>query len=75
MMQFSDVMNQRKFGTMTVNKCEFYLNNLIDAENLPDGANTFYELFVVDSNGNYIDVPVLIRQFRLADPNKSYPNA
>jgi hypothetical protein len=75
-MYFDDVMNQRKFGTMTDNQCEFYLNNLLqDEANLPEGANTFFELFVVDSSGNYIDVPVLIRQYRLNDPSKSYPNS
>jgi len=72
-MTFTDVLNQRKFGTMTQNDCSFYLYDLISSD-LPQGANIFYELYLQDSNGNFIDVPVLIRNYKLAGSGESYPN-
>ena len=46
------------------------LNNLISKESVPSEANMFFELFLVDGKGNFIDVPVLIRNYRMADGKK-----
>ena len=35
-------------------------------------ANTFFDLFILDRNGNLIDVPVLMRNFR--DRSANTPN-
>jgi hypothetical protein len=48
------------------------LNQLIDAENLPDSANYFYELYILDENNELIDIPVLISNYR--DNNSDQPN-
>jgi len=33
---------------------------------LPEAANVLFELFLKDDKGNMIDVPVLIKNYRLA---------
>lgn len=63
-----------KFGAVQENNCEFSLSSLIkwDPDNLPDEANSFFDLFIMDRNGNLIDVPVLMRNFR--DKGGNTPN-
>ena len=58
----------RKFGTMTNNTCNFYLKDLLRKETQPLSSNIFYELFLQDLDGNYIDVPVLVRNLRVETP-------
>lgn len=53
-----------------MNSCKLDLNNLISKNNLPSAANTFFELNLADSKGNFIDVPVLIRNLRNIDGSK-----
>lgn len=48
---------------MTKNKCNLLLNDLISPSKLPKSANIFFELFLEDGKGNYIDVPVLNRNY------------
>lgn len=44
-----------------------------DPENLPDTANYFYELYILDERGNLIDIPVIISNY--VDENDQKPNA
>lgn len=76
-MSYENVLEIRSFGTITVNECEFYLEDLqtTDQSALPEEANVFYELYLEDQNKKLIDVPVLIRNYLLnsdnPDPNRS----
>ena len=65
-MNYDDVLNMLKFGAVTENTCEYNLAQLVqwDEDKLPQEANTFFELFIKDRNGNLVDVPVLIRNFK-----------
>jgi len=54
-----------------VNECNFDLTTLIGG-NLPDTANKFYEMFIEDSDGSLIDVPVRVRT--LIDESGDTPN-
>ena len=63
-LQFKDVLTIKKFGSVTVNKCSLVLNDLLQKETLPSQANLFFELFLLDGAGNFIDVPVLVRNLR-----------
>ena len=65
-MNYDDVLTMLKFGAVTQNECEFSLSQLVqwDPEKLPSEANTFFDLFILDRNGNLVDVPVLIRNYR-----------
>jgi hypothetical protein len=65
-MTYNDIIRMTKFGVVTQNTCEFELKDLIvnDADKLPVDANAFFELYIEDSRGNLIDVPVLIHNFR-----------
>ena len=72
-MTYNDVINMKKFGTMTENSCEFNLDNLINPPAyLPTSESMIYELFLEDDKGMMIDVPVLIRNLKLKDG--SQPN-
>lgn len=66
-----DGTEYRRFGVTTVNKCEYDLNNLVSS-NLPEDANYFYEMFLVDGS-TLIDIPILIENYENKD--KSTPNA
>lgn len=67
-MTYNDVINMKKFGTMTENNCEFNLDNLINPPSyLPQSESMIYELFLEDDKGMMIDVPVLIRNLKLKD--------
>ena len=51
-----------EIGTTVQFKCTYDLQSLISKLDYvtPRSANRFYELFLVDYNGDLIDVPVLI---------------
>jgi len=40
--------------------CDFDLTSLVNDMLKPKEADIFYELFIVDANGDLIDVPVLV---------------
>lgn len=66
-MTYNDVLNMRRFGAMTESKCEFDLWSLMQGAGVqPESANALFELFLKDDKGNLIDVPVLVKNFRLA---------
>jgi len=66
-MTYNDVLNMQRFGAMTENFCEFDLDSLMQgAGGQPEAANVLFELFLKDDKGNLIDVPVLIKNYRLA---------
>ena len=48
------------------------MNNLVDPEKIPDSANYFYEMYILDENNDLIDIPVLISNYR--DSNGDQPN-
>jgi hypothetical protein len=55
----------RRFGVVTEIECDYELQGLTGGTaEIPKDANAFYELFIKDKNGNLIDVPVLISNFR-----------
>ena len=49
---YDDVLNMFQFGTVTENSCDYYLDQLVNwnPNNLPEDANNFFELFLLDSN-------------------------
>lgn len=56
-----DARKFRRFGTTTNQECNYDLSKLVSTNSLkPNNVNIFYELFLVDSNGNLIDVPIMI---------------
>jgi hypothetical protein len=63
----------RRVGLGLVNLCEFDLIQLVDRTTQLDNLNNFFELFMVDFNGDLIDVPVLITNF--VDSDLQFPNA
>ena len=65
-MTYSDVVRMKEFGVVTRNPCQFELELLKsnDPNKLPIDANAMFELYIEDENGNLIDVPVLISNFR-----------
>ena len=73
-MTYTEIMNVKRFGSVTYLNCDFYLNDLIKPEEhmLPADANKFFELYLLDAEKNLIDVPVLMRDYRLIDG--SQPN-
>jgi len=49
------------------------LRDLLNQASIPEEANLFLELFLADSNGDLVDIPVVNRNLRLGDgstPNK-----
>ena len=65
-LNYDDVLNMLKFGAVTESTCEFDLARLVqwDPDSLPQEANTFFDLFILDRRGNLIDVPILIKNLR-----------
>ena len=65
-LKFDDVINMMRFGAVTESECEFELAKLtgITEESLPNEANYFFELYIMDRNEFLLDVPVAIRNFR-----------
>lgn len=56
----------RKFGVVSEVTCDIELSQLAVKLNsllLSNEANTFFELYLADYQGNLIDVPVLIETF------------
>ena len=76
-MSYENVLETRSFGAITVNECEFYLEDLqtTDPASLPDEANILYELYLEDKDKKLIDVPVLIRNYkRNSNSDNKEPN-
>ena len=73
-MSYLNVLDATRFGAITENECEFYLEDLVtdDPSKLPEDANVLYELYLEDSQGRLIDVPVLVRQYM--QTGETYPN-
>ena len=73
-MGHEDVLNMLKFGAITENTCDFQLSQLVkwDPTELPQTANSFFEMFIMDKDGSMIDVPVLVKN--LLDANGNLPN-
>lgn len=63
----------RRVGLGLVTLCEFDLFNLVNQDNHLDNQNNFFELFLVDFNGDLIDVPVVINNF--LDTDLQFPNS
>lgn len=45
-------------GTTFVHRCSFDLQKLTDPALYPQNVNIFYEMYLIDYNGDLIDVPV-----------------
>lgn len=60
-----------RFGITIQTSCTFDLTNLL-GNNIPQTANKFFELFIVDVNGNLIDVPIKV--LGLIDSSGATPN-
>ena len=58
-----DLVKLTSLGTVLEKKCSFDLLKLTDNSMLPKNANVFYELYLVDYNGDLVDVPVKIRNY------------
>ena len=67
-----DSEKYRRVGLGIVDLWEFNLKDLVDRTIHLDNLNYFFELFLVDYNGDLIDVPVLIDNF--IDSGTTYPN-
>ena len=63
---YDDVLNMMRFGAVTESSCEFELSQLIEvnSKNMPRETNYFFDLYIKDRNGNLIDVPIAIRNYR-----------
>jgi hypothetical protein len=63
---YDDVLNMMRFGAVTESICEFELGQLIEvnSKDMPREANYFFDLYIKDRNGNLIDVPIAIRNYR-----------
>ena len=71
---YQEVINMKRFGLVTDNSCTYELSQLVGgASEVPKGVNSFYELYIEDEQGNLVDVPVLVTNFRDADGKM--PNA
>lgn len=66
-LQYKDMLTMKKFGSISVSKCNIMLKDLLNKLTLPGSANNFFELFLQDTNGNLIDIPVLIKNLRTQD--------
>lgn len=53
-------MEKFKIGTTIEKKCLFDLNLLLNSNTMPIYANLFFDLFLVDYNGDLVDVPVRV---------------
>jgi meckelin len=62
-------------GRVTRSKCSFDLKKLTEPSLYPHNANVFYEMYLVDYNGDLIDVPIKIanQQPKNGGANE-YPN-
>ena len=64
-MTFNHVLNMLRFGAVTETHCEFNLDSLMGTAGKPQSANALYELYLKDDRGRLIDIPVLIKNYRL----------
>ena len=72
---FDEVKKMRKFGVVSEVSCDIELSQLavkLDSLQLSSEANTFFELYLSDYEGNLIDVPVLMETFQ--DSEEEFPN-
>jgi len=69
---YEDTIDFRRFGTSVNARCDYNISQLIDTNLQPNNTDVFYDLWLVDVNGNYIDVPVKINNY--IDSNGSKPN-
>ena len=75
-MSHENVIETRSFGAITENVCEFYLDELLtdDPAGLPAEPNVLYELYLEDKAKQLIDIPVLIRNYRVSEEDTKEPN-
>lgn len=61
-----DIDKMRKFGSSIDQSCTFDLSRLTSSSAFdhPASMNIFYELYLVDYNGDLIDVPVLVNNMQ-----------
>ena len=69
---YTDSPNFMKVGHSILKTWQFDLQPLVDRTLALKNLNYFFELFLVDYNGDLIDVPVLIDNF--VDSSGTYPN-
>eukprot|EP00343_Euplotes_focardii_P000821 CAMPEP_0205803036 /NCGR_PEP_ID=MMETSP0205-20121125/5557_1 /ASSEMBLY_ACC=CAM_ASM_000278 /TAXON_ID=36767 /ORGANISM="Euplotes focardii, Strain TN1" /LENGTH=196 /DNA_ID=CAMNT_0053070447 /DNA_START=710 /DNA_END=1297 /DNA_ORIENTATION=+ len=69
---YEDGMDWRRFGTSVEAECYYNISQLIDTSIQPNNTDIFYDLWLVDVNNNYIDVPVKILNY--VDSTGSKPN-
>ncbi len=64
-----DVEKMMKFGVMSQYSCEFEISKLAsqDQMTLPENANNFFDIFILDRKNNLVDVPVLVRNYKNAE--------
>jgi meckelin len=62
----------REFGKSVKSKCEISVSKLINSNLQPNNTDVFYDLWYVDSNGDYLDVPVKINNY--IDSSGGRPN-
>ena len=72
---YEEALSFRRFGTTIINSCTFDLTKITDnsTADYPNNVNVFYDMFYEDTNGNLLDVPVVIRNFK--DSSGSSPNS
>jgi len=59
-------------GTILKNSCSIDLSSLLNSSTLPRNANLFFEMYMVDYDGDLIDVPIKIQN--LINENGAEPN-
>lgn len=58
----------KRFGIVTENICDYELTGLVGGTNeVPKDVNALYEMFISDEDGNLVDVPVLLSNYRDID--------
>lgn len=65
-------IDYRKFGTTVRSSCKISVSKLIDPDLQPNNTDVFYDLWLIDTNSNYIDVPVKIINY--VDSSGKKPN-
>ncbi|CAI2379959.1 unnamed protein product [Moneuplotes crassus] len=69
---YQDSIDYRRFGTSVTAHCSFNVSKLIDSSIQPNNTDVFYDLWLKDTDGDYIDVPVKINNY--IDSNNGRPN-
>lgn len=65
-------VDYRRFGTTVYSKCEYSVSQLINPDIQPNNTDVFYDLWLIDHDGKYIDIPVKIMNY--LDSNGGKPN-